>query len=178
MRLLSRKPAEDEEARPEPELVEAAPEPAAPQPGPEVLRDGPLLARWFIVYELEKELKRAARHERPLSVMVLVPTPTLGEAPSPESVLRAAHAAQSAARSTDLIGWLPGNGILVVMPETDKDGAAAAVNRWRDAMYTSTMRLGAVRWRVATSVNAWEYQTAAALLDDVLARLEPAEKAA
>jgi PleD family two-component response regulator len=177
MRLIHRKQTEAQD-----QLSEAMPddvviEEPAPEPGPELLKDGVLLARWFILYELDKELRRAARHERPLSIVVLMPTPTLGRDVSEESLARAAEAAQKAARSTDLIGWLPKNGILIVMPETDKDGAASAVHRWRDAMYTSTMRAGAVRWRVATSVNAWEFESAEQLLESLTAQLDTAKAA-
>jgi hypothetical protein len=156
-------------------LVGAEP---AEEPGPHLLSDGPLLARWYILYELEKEMKRATRHERALSVMVLEPTPTLGAAPSEESLLQAAEAARRSSRVTDLIGWLPNGGILIVMPETDKDGAAAAVYRWRNEMYTSTLRHGAVRWRVATNVNASSFETPGALLEAVGGELRPVEEEA
>jgi PleD family two-component response regulator len=177
MRLLPRKQIEGQDALPEAADEDAVIDETAPEPGPHLLRDGPLLARWFILYELEKELRRASRHERPLSIMVLTPTPTLGRDLSDEALARAADAAQQAARSTDLIGWLPNNGILIVMPETDKDGAASAVHRWRDAMYTSSMRAGAVRWRVATSVNAWEYESAEQLLDSLVTQLDESQAA-
>lgn len=175
MRILRRRPLDEIEA----ELAdaEAEAEEAAPveEPGPHLLSDGPLLARWFILYELEKEMRRARRHERPLSIMVLMPVPTLAE-PADESLLAAAEAARRSSRVTDLIGWLPTGGILIVMPETDRDGAAAGVSRWRNEMYTSTMRTGAVRWQVATSVNAGEYDSTDALLADVCADLRPAEQ--
>ena len=172
MRLIHRRQPEPQEALSEAASEEPVVEDAGPEPGPHLLNDGPLLARWFVLYELDKELRRAVRHERPLSIVVLMPSPTLGYSLSEDSLARAAEAAQKAARSTDLIGWLPNNGILIVMPETDKDGAASAVHRWRDAMYTSTMRAGAVRWSVATSVNAWEYESAEQLLDALIAQLD------
>jgi PleD family two-component response regulator len=174
---MHRKQNEAEDALAEAAFDEALPDEPEPEPGPDLLKDGVLLARWFILYELDKELRRAARHERPLSIVVLMPTPTLGHDLSEDSLARAAEAAQKAARSTDLIGWLPNNGILIVMPETDKDGAASAVHRWRDAMYTSTMRAGAVRWRVATSVNAWEFESAEQLLESLLAQIDTAKAA-
>ena len=175
MRILRRRPQDEIEA----DLIDAEAEAdaAAPaeEPGPHLLSDGPLLARWFILYELDKEMRRAKRHERPLSIMVLMPVATLSQ-PAEQSLLAAAEAARRSSRVTDLIGWLPSGGILVVMPETDKDGAAAGVSRWRNEMYTSTMRTGAVRWQVATSVNAGEYDSTDALLADVCAELRPAEQ--
>lgn len=161
------------EETPDEEPGDSPPDPV----GEEVLRDGPLFARWFMVYELQKEMERSRRYERPLSVMVLVPTPTLGHRPTDEAMLRAAQAAQHSARSTDIIGWLPGGGVMVVMPETDKDGAASAIYRWRNEMYTSTMQMGAVRWQVATHVNPVDYESAEDLLDAVMAQLVPADAA-
>lgn len=179
MRLFRRQPAEPIEELALIDDAEAVEDeaPAEPEYGPEVLREGPLLARWFILFELDREMKRASRHERALSIMVLMPYPTLGYVPSDAAMLAAATAAQKAMRTTDLIGWLPNGGILVVMPETDKDGAAAAVNRWRDAMYMSTIPMGAVRWKIATRINAWEYESADQLLDELWGDLDLAEAA-
>jgi hypothetical protein len=105
--------------------------------------------------------------------LVLLPVATRAEPDEPWLWLAAA-AARKSARVTDLIGWLPNGGIIVVMPETDKDGAAAGVSRWRNQMYTSTMRTGAIRWQVATAVNAGEYETTDALLDAASLDLRPA----
>jgi len=157
-----------------PELA-LAPEPEPP--GPHLLSDGPLFARWFILYELEKEMRRSARHDRPLSVMVLKPVPTLGSRPSEAALIHAAESARRSARSTDLIGWLAEGGIIVIMPETDRDGANAAVDRWRNEMYVSSMRFGAVRWHVATNVYAGNFESVDALLEAIGAELRPAEAA-
>jgi GGDEF domain-containing protein len=176
--LRGRQKREDPEAN---TTGPAAPDPviAVPrvEPSSDILRDGPLLVAWFIVYELDKELRRASRHERPLSIMVLTPTPTLGREASEDARLLAAAAAQEGARSTDLIGWLEGGRILVIMPETDRDGAASAVHRWRDKMYARTLRSGAVRWRVEISVNPWEHESAEALLATLANKARPAAAA-
>jgi hypothetical protein len=177
MRILRRRPQDEIEAELLDAEAEFEAEAPAEEPGPHLLSDGPLLARWFILYELEKEMRRAKRHERPLSIMVLAPVATLSQ-PAEASLLAAAEAARRSSRVTDLIGWLPDGGILVVMPETDKDGAAAGVSRWRNEMYTSTMRSGAVRWQVATAVNAGEYDSTDDLLAAVSADLRPAEQEA
>jgi hypothetical protein len=134
------------------------------QPGPHLLMDGVLYADWYILYELQKELERARRHERPLSILILTPAPSLGEHPSQEALEVAAAAAMKCARPTDLVGWLPDNRILVVLPETDKDGAASAGYRWRTEMYTRTLGVGALRWLVTACANPFEYD----LVDDML----------
>jgi PleD family two-component response regulator len=185
MRLLRRRtqnPPEAVEAEPlEDEAVpdpseEAEPEPVE-EPGPHLLNDGPVFARWFIIFELEREMRRASRHQRPLSVMVLKPVPTLGARAPEAAIHQAAEAARRASRATDLIGWLPSDSILVIMPETDRDGAAAAVYRWRNEMYTSTIRAGAIRWMVATNVDIGEFDSAEALLNALSETLAPAKAA-
>ena len=87
MRLFRRQQAEPIEELPLIDDEEAVEDeaPAEPEYGPDVLREGPLLARWFILFELEREMKRASRHERALSIMVLMPFPTLGYVPSDAS---------------------------------------------------------------------------------------------
>ena len=52
---------------------------APPPPGPHVLFDGPVLARWFIVYRLEQELYRARRYGAPLTVLISDPQLIVGE---------------------------------------------------------------------------------------------------
>lgn len=168
MRLLRKGTVQAEQVQSEgsdDEIPGNAGEPARPQPpGPHLLMDGALYAEWFILYELEKELERARRHERPLSILILTPVPSLGEHPSGHALQVAAAAAMRCARPTDLIGWLPDNRILVVLPETDKDGAAAAGYRWRTEMYTRTLAVGALRWLVTTCANPFDYEH----VDDLL----------
>ncbi len=137
--------------------------------GSELLFEGSLLAGWFILHELEKEMQRAKRHERHLSILVLTPVPSLGHRPDAPALEAAAIAARQSARTTDLVGWLPDDRILVVLPETDRDGAAAATHRWRTEMYTSTLRMGPVRWVVTMSVDPFAYGSAKELIDALTA---------
>jgi hypothetical protein len=132
--------------------------------GPELLRDGPLFAAWYIRYQLERELARSKRHRRALSVMVLTPVPSLGLVPSAETLNSAAEVARDVLRMTDLIGWLPPNRILVILPETDRDGAAAAVYRLSTKMHTRTLTTGQVRWVVTANFEGHNCATVDELL--------------
>ncbi len=136
-----------------------------------MLCDGSLLASWFIQYQLERELERARRHERPLSVVVLTPVPSLGQEPSAEALAACAAAARNSSRVTDLLGWLPGNRILVILPETDKDGAAAAIYRISTDMATRARSLGQLRWIATAKVDGFDYATADELVNAISAHL-------
>ena len=140
--------------------------------GSRVLFDGPLLHDWFIRYELEREIDRAGRHCRPLSVVVMTPVPT-GAAPLDADALAAAAAASTnSARASDLIGWLSGNRILVIMPETDRDGAAAAAYRLISEMSRQRLNQGRARWTVTAKADGHTYESAEQLLDVVAAEVK------
>ena len=143
---------------------EAPAEPIVPD-GPGVLYTGPLLSDWFIRYQLEREMDRSRRHGRPLSIVVLTPVPSLGNELNAEALMVSARAAAASSRTTDLVGWLPENRILLILPETDKDGATAAVYRLSTEMSTRTLSLGQLRWVATTWIDGFAYASA----DDVLA---------
>ncbi len=132
-------------------------------PGPELLREGTLLAAWFVMYQLDYELERARRHERPLSVVLLTPVPTLGRDLDPDTLERAVTAARSVSRSTDLLGSLAEGRIIIVMPETDKDGAAAAISRWKDEM-SRRARLTTIRWIATSDTDPCAFSSATELV--------------
>jgi hypothetical protein len=157
------------------EAVDAAAHDLVLALGPRVLLDGPLLSDWFIRYQLEREIERAVRHGRPLSVVVMTPVPT-GTAPLDADALAAAAAATiSSARATDLIGWLSGKRILVILPETDRDGAAAAAYRLTSEMSRQRLNQGRARWTVTAKADGHTYESAEELLDVVAAEVKRAQ---
>jgi GGDEF domain-containing protein len=89
----------------------------------------------------------------------------------------AAEAATAVARNTDLIGWLPGERIIVIMPETDEDQARAAAFRWRNEMYSRTSHLGGLRWN-ATAINPFTYPSGDDLLQALSKEHIPGARAA
>lgn len=95
-----------------------SPEPESQAPGPELLQDGPIYAQWYVHHRLEEEVRRARRYHRPLSILVAKPRVLPGELAPALSVDVAAEAARSVSRSTDLLGWLSKDSILIIMPET------------------------------------------------------------
>jgi hypothetical protein len=84
----------------------------------------------------------------------------------------AAAAAISAARVTDLIGWLSDHRILVILPETDRDGAAAAAYRLTSEMSRLGSNQGRTRWTVTAKADGHTYESAEELLDVVAAEVK------
>jgi hypothetical protein len=137
----------------------------APEAPTELLRDGVLLSSWFIAHELDKEMERARRHHRPLTVVVLrAEQPQLTNRQTNAAINGAAKTAMAISRTTDLIGWLPECGIFVVMPETDRQQATAAAYRWREEMYTRGWHIDAPRWELEQIIDPLEFADADALL--------------
>ena len=73
MRFLSRRAPEDASGPPDDAEFDGGPDRLR------LLHDGRLLAKWFIEYRLKQEVDRAKRYDRPLSVLIAVPTMLLNE---------------------------------------------------------------------------------------------------
>ena len=120
---------------------------------PDILEDGALLARWYILYRLDEEIQRAHRYQRPLSLLVATPAPPLGRRPSAAAPRVGAATARATARPTDLLGWLGHGSFLVVMPETTEAEASEVIPRWRAEMWLRTRQVGGVEWRFRVLEN-------------------------
>lgn len=113
-----------------------------------LLFDGPVLAAWYIQYILEREVDRARRYGRPLSVLKAVPELLPGERLSREAYMTAVRAAAETARTTDLVGRTDEGYLLMIMPETEPTDARTAASRWRDNMWISSRGVGGTKWRI------------------------------
>ncbi len=120
-----------------------------PPPGPQLLFDGPILASWFVLYRLAQELGRARRYGSSLSIMIAEPQLIAGELASDTQRYAAAEAASNAARSADLVGWLDGQRIIVVLPVTDTASARFAANRLRDEIWIFSRTQGNQKWQIS-----------------------------
>jgi GGDEF domain-containing protein len=128
------------------------------------LTDRGLLERWYIRYRLDEEFREARRYGYPLSIVILSPMIVAGDPSASARVRMGALAAKAAARTTDLIGWLEGDDILVVLPHTDRAGAVAAIDRWRTDMYAQMTPVANLKWLASAVEDAGQFMTA----DDVL----------
>ncbi|HZP56514.1 MAG TPA: hypothetical protein VFC53_03050 [Dehalococcoidia bacterium] len=157
---------------------ESRPEAAPPGGhGPHLLRDGALLASWYIQHRLEEEVQRARRYGRPLAVMQASPVLRPDEALSPAVVENAAEAAMNAARTTDLVGWADEGrrDILIILPETIADIARVAAARWRDEMWLHGRRVDGPKWDIALLHDLDEF-TSRELIDAALQQRLEAER--
>lgn len=135
--------------------------------GPDLLKDGPLFASWYLVYRLAEEMDRARRYGRPLAVAQAV-TPSLSTVrQDPEALAAATEAAQTAARSTDLLGWLGDDRILMVMPETTETDAEVAVSRWQNEMWLRSRKFGGLKWHITALPDPIGFDSAAQFIEQV-----------
>lgn len=144
---------------------EAEPETQQATPGPELLTDGPLFASWYLVYRLDEEIERARRYGRPLAVAQAL-TPSLsGVREDMEALAAATEAAQTVARSTDLLGWIGEDYMLMIMPETTEIDAEAAVSRWQNEMWLRSRSLGGHKWHIKALPDPVQFESAAQFLE-------------
>jgi len=127
--------------------------------GPHDLLERGLYRQWFIRYRLDQELIECRRYGVPLSVVILSPMLIAGEANPEERVSAGAMAARAAARTSDLIGWLDGDDILVVLPHSDLTGAHAAVARWQEHMVREPAAFRPVRWLASSLEDHGDFET-------------------
>ncbi len=137
-------------------------------PGPEILNDQGLLAEWYLIHRLDHEIERARRYHRPLSVLVAVPLLEPGESLSFAAKHAAAAAAQHGCRTVDLVGWLGAETILMVLPETDRDGADLAAARLRDEFTERSEFIGGQRWKLFSVPDVELAESGAELMQRVL----------
>jgi hypothetical protein len=132
-----------------PPATEASVASTAPAPrGPELLRDGPVLARWFVLYRLEEEIYRTHRYGAPLTVLIAEPQLIVGERVRQDGREAAAMAAGRTARALDLVGWLDDQRIVMILPMTDAPSARFAATRMRDEMWLLSHAHGGQKWQV------------------------------
>ena len=129
-------------------------------PGPECLNDRGLLPQWFVIYRLREELYEARRYGYPLSVAILSPMMVGGEHDAEARIRAGTLAAREAARAQDLIGWLDGDDILVILPHTDRAGALAAIRRWSAKMSEATTGGDALKWLASALQDDGAFETA------------------
>ncbi len=89
-------------------------------------RETGLFAFWYITLRCEEECYRAQRYQRPLSVAVLEPEHAAEAWSVAEQITRAL---EKRLRKADLPGYLGNARFVLVMPETDQDGALDVLQR-------------------------------------------------
>ena len=106
------------------------------------------LNRQALLARLEDELERAARYQRPCSI-VLVDldhfkrvNDTYGHAAGDAVLREVADVLTSNVRGVDLVGRYGGEEFMIVMPETDADAAAVSAEKLRRLVGSREVKLG------------------------------------
>jgi len=108
-----------------------------------------LLRRETILAHLERELQRAVRHDRPLAVGMAdldhfkEINDRHGHLVGDSVLKRVAQAITSGLRSADLVGRYGGEEFLLVLPESDEEGARVVAEKIRQAVADIQLRLDA-----------------------------------
>ena len=89
-------------------------------------RETGLFAYWYIALRCEEECYRAQRYRRPLSIAVVEPDQTSDSWAIAEQIT---GALEKRLRKADLPGYLGNARFVLVMPETDQDGALDVLRR-------------------------------------------------
>lgn len=107
-----------------------------------------LLRREAILEQLERELERALRYGRPLTIAMAdldhfkEVNDRYGHLAGDALLKRVSQAAAAALRSTDWIGRYGGEEFLLVLPETDIEGAAAVAEKIRRVVQAAAVPMG------------------------------------
>lgn len=141
-----------------------------------------LFNRRYMLAQLDRELARARRYGHRLSLLMLdldhfkEVNDTHGHQVGDEVLRHFARVARRTVRGSDLLARYGGEEFLLVMPETERDGALEAAERLRAALTGTPIAIGEDRLRVTVSIGIVTYD--AASLPQTKERLiEEADKA-
>ena len=106
-----------------------------------------IMNRRHMEQQIHVEIARAARHDSKLSLILFdldhfkVVNDTYGHEKGDEALKRTARLASETVRSTDLIGRWGGEEFVVLLPETEMDGAMVVAEKIRQNLDESTEQL-------------------------------------
>lgn len=120
-----------------------------------------LYNRRYFFHRFLQEFERAKRYQRPLSCLILdidhfkLVNDTYGHLAGDRVLQEIAQILQRQCRRSDLVGRYGGEEMIILLPETDADGALAIAERIRELIKNHTIRNGqgqAIRVTVSVGV--------------------------
>ena len=123
-----------------------------------------------------KEMKRARRYKRDLSVLLMTIdrfealSSEHGAAFGDEAIRVAVIACQNSIRDSDYLGRLADIEFAILLPETPLDGAKIVAERIRDEVLRSNLMIGDVKVAVTSSISVASRTDADDTIDSVLLR--------
>lgn len=140
---------------------------------------------WRRFLELARgELKRAQRHDRPFSFLILDIdyfkdiNDSYGHDQGDAVLARLAATSVGALRATDIFGRLGGEEFGAILVETDLDQAVATAERLRAAVENDVMELKGGRVRLTISLGVAQWREADAVFGNLMRRADKALYAA
>ena len=104
--------------------------------------------RRYITSRLEEEIYRGLRYNLPLSVVMMDldhfkrVNDTYGHLAGDQLLQHVAHTLKTTLRETDLVGRFGGEEFLLLLPNTDQDGAEVICNRLREQLASQPVPVG------------------------------------
>ena len=98
----------------------------------------------YLMEFLEREVSRAVRHQRPLAVLLLDVdefksiNDELGHLIGSRAVCRLAETLRASCRATDTAARYGGDEFVVILPDTDEEGARVVIQRVHDRLAEDT----------------------------------------
>lgn len=135
----------------------------------------------FLAQALKREVKRAQRTGRPLSILFVDLdgfkgiNDRYGHLCGSRAILEAAHRIHAGARETDVVARFGGDEFAIILPETGREGAMVAARRVRERVAGEPfLAEEGIRYRLTASVGAATMPGAAATPDALLAAADAA----
>lgn len=139
-----------------------------------------LANRRHFIEAAEREMQRAQRYARPMSVLVFdvdhfkLVNDQYGHAAGDEALRTIARVGLTSLRETDLLGRLGGEEFGVLLPETDIAGAAELAERLRAAIAAALVDTGTEQLKLSVSIGCGDVEGEDGGIDCVLARADQA----
>ena len=130
------------------------------------------LNRMAFYEALTAEIARRSRHEKPVSIAYIdcddfkAVNDTLGHAAGDGVLCAVVDTARRALRRSDTVARLGGDEFAIILPDTDRRGAATATTKLHSAL---TARMAASGWRVSFSFGLGTFVAIPQSPDEVLA---------
>lgn len=128
----------------------------------------------------EREMARARRYDKPLSVLMLdidrfkLVNDTHGHAAGDEILRQLSGVIRGALRETDIIGRIGGEEFAAILPETALQGATETAERLRKAVVTSPCEYEGIRIHYSASIGVSDRRPQDANLHQILKRADDA----
>jgi len=139
-----------------------------------------LLNRQTLIEQLDRECRRSQRYQTPVSLVMLdidhfkQVNDRLGHQAGDEALRQTARMISGSIREMDFAGRCGGEEFIVVLPNTELEGAMIWANRLRATIESMTINHGVHRFKLTASMGVADARGTMALTDAMIARVDAA----